>query len=142
MISSLLKKIMKECDLQQAGLAEVMEVSLDRVKSLTSGKVRNLKREESEALIGKLGIRAEWLVTGEGSMRGGESLRSEGQRTTSTNLDVELLAEAITAVEKLVAHRGRSLSPAKKAQVIVQIYLALTSGQGGAAVSEVLAQVG
>lgn len=133
---------MKECDLQQAGLAEVMEVSLDRVKSLTSGKVKNLKREESEALIGKLGIRAEWLVTGEGSMRGGESLRSEGQRTTSTNLDVELLAEAITAVEKLVAHRGRSLSPAKKAQVIVQIYLALTSGQGGAAVSEVLAQVG
>lgn len=133
---------MKECDLQQAGLAEVMEVSLDRVKSLTSGKVKNLKREESEALIGKLGIRAEWLVTGEGPMRGGESLRSEGQRTTSTNLDVELLAEAITAVEKLVAHRGRSLSPAKKAQVIVQIYLALTSGQGGSAVSEVLAQVG
>lgn len=133
---------MKECDLQQAGLAEVMEVSLDRVKSLTSGKVKNLKREESEALIGKLGIRAEWLVTGEGPMRGGESLRSEGHRTASTNLDVELLAEAITAVEKLVAHRGRSLSPAKKAQVIVQIYLALTSGQGGSAVSEVLAQVG
>ena len=133
---------MKECDLQQAGLAEVMEVSLDRVKSLTSGKVKNLKREESEALIGKLGIRAEWLVTGEGSMCGDESLRSVGQLTTSTNLDVELLADAITAVEKLVAHRGRSLSPAKKAQVIVQIYLALTSGQGGAAVSEVLAQVG
>ena len=133
---------MKECDLQQAGLAEVMEVSLDRVKSLTSGKVKNLKREESEALIGKLGIRAEWLVTGEGSMRGGESHRSEDQHTTSTNLDVELLAEAIAAVEKLVAHRGRSLSPAKKAQVIVQIYLAMTSGQGGSAVSEALAQVG
>ena len=68
MISSLLKQIMKKHDLQQVGLAEVMGVSLDRVKSLTSGKVKNLKREESEALINKLGVRAAWLVTGEEPM--------------------------------------------------------------------------
>lgn len=142
MISSLLKKIMKECDLQQSGLAEVMEVSIDRVKSLTSGKVKNLKREESEALIGKLGIRAEWLVTGEGLMRGGGASRLVAHSTEQAKLDLELLTEAITAVERLVAHRGRSLTPAKKAQVIVQIYQALTSGQGGAAVTDALAQVG
>ena len=133
---------MKECDLQQAGLAEVMEVSLDRVKSLTSGKVKNLKREESEALIGKLGIRAEWLVTGEGSMRGGPTSRLTAHTDEQATLDLELLTEAITAVERLAAHRGRSLPPAKKAQVIVQIYQALTSGQGGAAVTDALEQVG
>lgn len=67
-ISSLLKLVMKEFGLQQQGLAEAMGVSLDRVKSLTSGKVKNLKREEGEALIKKLKIRGDWLATGEGPM--------------------------------------------------------------------------
>lgn len=73
-ISSLLKLVMKEFGLQQTGLAEAMGVSLDRVKSLTSGKVKNLKREESEALIKKLHIRGDWLATGEGPM-----FQSEGE---------------------------------------------------------------
>ncbi len=59
---------MQECALKQADLAEVLEVSLSRVKAMTSGRVKNLTREESQALIDKLGIRAAWLVTGEGSM--------------------------------------------------------------------------
>lgn len=77
MISSLLKQVMKKFDLQQVGLAEVMGVSIDRVKSLTSGKVKNLKREESEALIGKLGIRAAWLVTGEEPMLEGDESQDQ-----------------------------------------------------------------
>lgn len=68
MISPLLKRLMTECRLQQKDLAEVLEVTIDRVKSLTSGRVKNLTREESEALIGKLDIRADWLITGEGPM--------------------------------------------------------------------------
>lgn len=59
---------MHEHALKQVDLAEVLEVSLSRVKAMTSGRVKNLTREESELLIGKLGIRAEWLVTGEGPM--------------------------------------------------------------------------
>lgn len=66
---------MKECGLQQSGLAEVLGVSLDRVKSLTSGKVKNLTREEGEALIKKLHIRGDWLATGEGPM-----LQSDAER--------------------------------------------------------------
>lgn len=68
MIDALLKKVMQECKLKQPDLAEVLGASLDRVKSLTSGRVKNLTREESEALIAKLDIRANWLVTGEGPM--------------------------------------------------------------------------
>ena len=60
---------MKAHGLQQTQLAEVLEVSLDRVKSLTSGKAKNLKLEEIERLVGKLGVRAQWLVTGEGPMQ-------------------------------------------------------------------------
>lgn len=68
LISQLLKLIMKKCDLKQKDLVEVLEVSLSRVKAMTSGRVKNFTREEIELLVGKLGIRAEWLITGEGSM--------------------------------------------------------------------------
>jgi len=59
---------MKECGLTQTALAEVLGVNLDRVKNITSGRAKKLTREESEALVKKLHIRAEWLVTGEGAM--------------------------------------------------------------------------
>lgn len=82
MISSLLKQVMKECGLQQKALAEVLGVTLDRVKSLTSGKVHKLTREESEALIKKLNIRGDWLATGEGPM-----FQSAGEREFQRRLD-------------------------------------------------------
>lgn len=63
-----MKILMRESGLTQKALAELLGVSLDRVKSLTSGRVQKLTREESEALVKKLHIRAEWLVTGEGPM--------------------------------------------------------------------------
>lgn len=82
MISSLLKQVMKECGLQQKALAEVLGVTLDRVKSLTSGKVHKLTREESEVLIKKLNIRGDWLATGEGPM-----FQSAGEREFQRRLD-------------------------------------------------------
>ncbi len=68
MISSLLKQVMTELELRQRDLAEVLGVPLDRVKSLTSGKVSKLTREESEALVKKLHVRGDWLATGEGDV--------------------------------------------------------------------------
>ena len=78
---------MKEFGLQQVGLADAMGVTLDRVKSLTSGKVKNLKREEGEALIKKLHVRGDWLATGEGPM-----LQSEGERELGRRMDLLKLA--------------------------------------------------
>lgn len=91
MISSLLKQVMKECGLQQKALAEVLGVTLDRVKSLTSGKVHKLTREESEVLIKKLNIRGDWLATGEGPM-----LQSPGEQEFQRRLD-ELKSATDTA---------------------------------------------
>lgn len=68
MISSLVKIVMQECGLKQKALAGLLGVSVDRIKSITSGRVQKLTREESEALVKKLHIRAEWLVTGSGPM--------------------------------------------------------------------------
>ena len=81
-----------------------MGVSLDRVKSLTSGKVKNLKREESEALIKKLHIRGDWLATGEGPM-----LQSEGERELGRRMDLLKLATGKAQIEGLEPHHTRAL---------------------------------
>ena len=51
--------------LSQRELAGVLGVSLDRVKSLTSGRAKKLAPEEFRALVEKLDVRAHYLATGE-----------------------------------------------------------------------------
>lgn len=90
MISTLIKQIMKEFGLQQRALADVLGVGIDRVKSLTSGRVQKLTREESEALIKKLNIRGDWLATGEGSM-----IQSVDERPRLTRPELAILANDV-----------------------------------------------
>lgn len=68
MISTLIKQLMFAKSLSQKDLSDLLGVSIDRVKNITSGRVKNLTREEGEALIRKLNIRGDWLATGEGEM--------------------------------------------------------------------------
>lgn len=68
MISVLIGRVMKHFKLKQQELADVLDVPLARVKRLAGGTVQKLTREESEALITKLKINPEWLITGEGPM--------------------------------------------------------------------------
>ena len=83
-ISELLKHVMARFGLKQADLAELFGVSLSRVKAMTSGRVKNLTREESGVLIKKLHIRGDWLATGEGPM-----FQSEGEHELHRRLDIE-----------------------------------------------------
>ncbi|GEM_PF-1951836 len=53
-------------ELRQADLAEVLGVSIDRVKSLTSGRVKKLSAEEMQALVSKLHVQPAFLVSGTG----------------------------------------------------------------------------
>ncbi|SIQ30438.1 helix-turn-helix domain-containing protein [Marinobacterium stanieri] len=80
-LSAQLKELMTAVGCKQKGLAEVMGVSVDRVKNLTRGRALNLTREENEALIRKLNVRAEWLATGEGEM-----FRSDGEKELERRL--------------------------------------------------------
>lgn len=66
MISSLIKQVMAATGLKQAALAIAIGVSLDRVKSLSSGKAKKLKPEEMQALVENLHVRPEFLATGRG----------------------------------------------------------------------------
>lgn len=73
-----IRQIMSELKLKQKDLAQVLGVTLNRVKSMTSGRVKNLTHEENEALSRKLCIRSDWLIAGEGSMfQGSEELKDE-----------------------------------------------------------------
>jgi len=81
-VKAQIRLVMKALGLKQKDLAEVLGVSLDRVKNLTSGRAQKLSREEGEALIRKLNVRAEWLATGEGPM-----FRSDSEQELEGRLD-------------------------------------------------------
>lgn len=51
--------------LSQRDLAQLLDVSLDRVKSLTAGRAQKLAPAEAKALVEKLHVRGEYLATGE-----------------------------------------------------------------------------
>lgn len=56
---------MAEGELSQKDLAEALGVPLDRVKSLSAGRVKKLTPDETRALVEKLHVRAHFLATGE-----------------------------------------------------------------------------
>ena len=68
MISSLIEQIKTKHSFSQQDLADVMGISLDRIKSLSTGRVKKFKPEETQALVARLGIDANWLLTGTGKM--------------------------------------------------------------------------
>lgn len=68
LLSEMLRDIKNALNLTQEQLAAALQVNLDRVKSLTSGKAKKLTREETKALVENLHVNPVWLATGEGEM--------------------------------------------------------------------------
>lgn len=66
--SEMLNSVKESLNLTQAKLAEALEVSIDRVKSLSSGRVSMLAPNEIKAMVQKLHVNPIWLATGEGEM--------------------------------------------------------------------------
>ena len=67
-VSSLIRQIMEAKGLRQADLAELLGASIDRVKNITSGRVKKLSATEMQALVSKLHVQPGYLVSGEGPM--------------------------------------------------------------------------
>ena len=70
----------------------VLDVPLDRVKGLTSGRLKKLTPEETRRLVQTLNLSAHWLATGEGPMfnpTGGQKL---GEMLTQLRLTAAHLA--------------------------------------------------
>jgi len=68
--------------LSQRELADVLGVSLDRVKSLTAGRVKKLAPDEAKALVEKLQVRGHYLATGEVPI-----FQSKGEVELASRLD-------------------------------------------------------
>lgn len=69
MVSELIKRIMERCRLEQRDLADLSGISLQRIKDLSSGRVRDFKTSEINALVSKLHLNSEWLTSyGNGPM--------------------------------------------------------------------------
>lgn len=66
MVSLLIRQIMEDGGFRQVDLAERLGISIDRVKNLTSGRVKKLSSDEMRGLVEKLHVRAEFLATGGG----------------------------------------------------------------------------
>lgn len=64
MISTLVREVMRRHKLQQKDLAAVLGVNIDRVKSLSSGRAKKLSAEEMDALVSKLRVRPDYIVSG------------------------------------------------------------------------------
>jgi DNA-binding Xre family transcriptional regulator len=139
-ISQLLKQVMQQCSLKQTDLAEVLEVSLSRVKSMTSGRVKNFTREEIERLVGKLDIRADWLVTGKGPMLQDDEPQEEfAERMRAINQGRALL-QAMPLSDAVRARVGALLSgdPAQDGVLIADalIQAAPTNQRRGEGIGE------
>jgi transcriptional regulator with XRE-family HTH domain len=63
------RAILSETGLSQAGLADAMGVSHQRIRNMTTGRVQKLHEEETRALVQELHINGQWLATGEGRIR-------------------------------------------------------------------------
>lgn len=106
-LSEVIGHIMRFHNVLQRELAVLMGVSLERVKSITSGRVKNLTSQEAAALILQLGISGDWLATGLGPMHG----PSNGAKQPSVTAgDPSLLKRADWSEENVVEHRFEGLA--------------------------------
>lgn len=98
MISTLFKQILVKHNFELQEIADLMGISVDRAKSLSTGRVKKFKPEEMQVLVDKLGIDSYWLMTGEGSMFGKSPIEND-----ALSVDEEMLLSAyreMTAIEK------------------------------------------
>lgn len=94
MLSSILKQIMTAASMQQTDLADLLGVSIDRIKGLTSGRTKKLTREEADALVTKLHVRGDFLATGEGPIFQSESEREFYRRMEAVKTATAMAAHA------------------------------------------------
>lgn len=80
--------------LSQREMADLLGVSLDRIKSLTSGRVKKLAPQETRAMVEKLHVRGDYLATGQGPV-----FQSEGEIQLEARLGA--LKQSTTAVKDL-----------------------------------------
>ncbi|MCC8491363.1 helix-turn-helix domain-containing protein [Xanthomonas citri] len=108
MVSSLVRSVMAAKGLSQREMADLLGVSLDRIKSLTSGRVKKLAPPEARALVEKLHVRGDYIATGQGALFQSEGALQLEQRlgalkeTSAATQEIELPGRERTFVRDLL----------------------------------------
>lgn len=143
MIPSLIHQILKSSGLKQQELADLMGVNIQRVKRLAGGTVQKMTREESEALVRKLNIRADWLLTGKGPMFDGghaeegtaaASLSSEG----GGDWRPDFMGKVLEGVANTYRESGARISMRDAGKQAMLIYVSIVEALGSYADSKEL----
>ena len=116
-LNSRLKAWREEKKLNQAQAANLLGVPVATFIKWEVG-TRAPGAAAMEAFVTAGGINANWLLTGEGPMLLGD-LQAAGW---SGALDRERMAMAVEALEEVLLEAGRTMAPAKKAQVLLAAY--------------------
>ncbi|OPX93472.1 MAG: transcriptional repressor DicA [Pelotomaculum sp. PtaB.Bin104] len=112
MLSERLKAVRLKQNLSQREIAQTLEIGLkswqqyENGSSIPGGKVL-------EALLLKLRVNINWLLSGTGSM-----YFNEGE----VEYDRELMIQAIAALDDCLAKRGMELDPVRKGKVAVKLF--------------------
>lgn len=107
--------------------------SIARTCGLSETVIRKYLKAESLPTIDRalaiadaVGVRPEWLATGDGPMRNGE----ETTENNHIGCDTESLVLAIETVEEGLAVTGRVMRPARKAELVMAVYELFTESAG------------
>ena len=113
-----LKNVRAELNLKQDEMAEQSGVSARAYQGYEAG--RSIPGGEAIEGFVRMGINANWLLTGEGPML----LKDLGASTAAspTEWDVKRMAEAIEATERGLEAAGREMAPDKKADLFLAVY--------------------
>jgi len=107
-----LKLLRKDLKMSQREIAELLEIAprswqqYENGSNIPGGKVL-------EALLEKLNVNINWLLSGNGKMYFKES---------DVDYDRDLLSQAISTLESCLVKKGSLLDPAKKGKVAVKLF--------------------
>lgn len=107
----------------QAELARRAHLRPTTLTNWKSGQTATPRRNDLLAVAEVLGVRLEWLESGEGPMQFGDLARdSPIPYAADPPLDLPALTLAIAELEAFLVQRRMKLPPQAKAQAVVQLY--------------------
>ena len=118
-IAERIKIIRESLGLNQKSFAESIGISSNATISRWERGLNFPPADTLAVIQEKYGISVEWIVTGQGTMKG-ETTRTP--RVKPPLLDTDLLSEVIIGVEKAVVEERLVFKPEKKAELIILLY--------------------
>lgn len=132
--ASITREIMARRHLKQKDLADILGVSLDRVKSLASGRVKKFAADECKKLVEVLGVSEERLASGLGPIFEDSPTAAPtsipSPATRRGDLGAPFMGEVLEAVMNAYTECGARISPRGAGEQAMLIYSDILAALG------------